>query len=126
MAELAQEADFFENVLPLFGRLLAQVGHLLDGHDLPGGHVPRVVNGAERAMADFSEVLKGFFGVAPLKKLGDLGVLQAARPANISKSVNKSHVCVVHTDSIIIPQYDKLRRRCSGGGPNWILTEPNA
>jgi hypothetical protein len=87
VAELAQKADFLENVLPLFRRLLAQVGHLLDGHDLPGGHVPRVVHGAERAMADFPEVLESFFRVAPLKKLGDFRILQAARPAKCQHHV---------------------------------------
>lgn len=78
--ELSEEADLLEYVLPLFHGLLAEVGHLLDGDNLLAEEAPGVVDRAKAAMADLPQVLEDLLRVVLFKEVGDLRVLQAARP----------------------------------------------
>lgn len=84
MFEFAKEANFFEDVLPLFQRLLAAIGHLFDGHDLHGDIISCIINGTETSMANFPQIVKQFLRIFTLKKLRYLGILQTARPEKIS------------------------------------------
>lgn len=63
----SKEADLFENVLPFLQRLLAPVGHLLDGHHLACDVVAGVVNRAEAAMADLTKVIEELVGIFALE-----------------------------------------------------------
>lgn len=81
VAELSQEANLLEDVLPLLQTLFAHVGHLLDGDNLLGEDVAGVVHGAEASMADFAQILEYPFGVVVVEEVGHLRVLQTASPA---------------------------------------------
>ena len=80
VGQTGQEPDLLEDVLPLLQRLLAAVGHLLDGHNLVGDILPGVVHGAEGPVADLPEIIEDLVRVLSLEQLGDLGVLERPWP----------------------------------------------
>lgn len=79
MIELAQKADLLEDVLPLLHALLAQIRHLLDGDDLTREVAARIVNGAERPVPDFTQIIEDLVRVMFVEELGDFRVFEAAR-----------------------------------------------
>lgn len=78
--ELFEKPYLLEYVLPLFHRLLAQIGHLLDSHDLLGLHEPGVINRPEAPMADLPQILEYFLWIVLLEQIGYLRILEATRP----------------------------------------------
>lgn len=74
--------DLLQYVLPLLQALLAQIGHLLDGHNLPGEQAPGIIDGPETAMADLPQILEDLLRVVLEEEIGYLGVPQAARPGD--------------------------------------------
>ena len=87
--EPPEEADLLEDVLPLLERLLPAVRHLLDGDHLVRDVVAGVVDGAEAAVTDLAEVIEEPVGVLALEELGHVGVLEAARPAELIHSLGE-------------------------------------
>ena len=80
MLELSEEAYLLEYVLPLLHCLLAQIGHLFDGDDLLAEQTSGVVDSAEAAMADLSQILEDLLRVVLLEELGGIRVLEAPGP----------------------------------------------
>jgi hypothetical protein len=79
VVELAEEADFLQDVLPFLQALLAQVRHFLDGDDLAREITARIVDRTERTVTDFAQIIENLVRIVFVEELGDFRVLETSR-----------------------------------------------
>lgn len=88
VVQLSQEADFFQDILPLLQTLLAKVGHLFDGNNLLSDQTTCIVHCSKTSMPNLTQIFKSLLRIIFVKKLSYFWVLQATRPVNKEGSMN--------------------------------------
>ena len=67
MAQLTEESNFFEDILPLLVALLPHVGHFLNSHNFLSESMASVVDSAEASMANLTEIFKNAVRIVMIK-----------------------------------------------------------
>lgn len=97
--------NLLEDVVPLLQALLAQVAHLLNGHNLPREVTSCIIHGTKASMADLPEVVKDLLRVMLVEQVRNLRVLERTGPC-------RRHLGVSRRTASRLAQRPRVRTLC--------------